>query len=151
MHEIFRWIGGIFCFIVFFGSILPICSHYGFETRYYDIYNLKAPFGIFWTEGGMSGNIIYFRGYTEMVENYVVKYFDGNELKTKIFNAEETSIVVDNTLRLEQLDSYTEDGWWWYRSHHRRYNVYPIDKWIIHIPYLPDINTTLTEDWDIPN
>jgi len=120
------------------------------QTDYYSCYRVIAPFGIFAIEGEgeIGGGFIVFHGSSEfeLREEYVVKYFDGNELKTKILDAEKTSLIVDGTFRLEKntmkkakfkvgidepkiLDSFGS-----------KYT------YKVHIPYLPNVPQT-TDDW----
>lgn len=114
-------------------------------STYYEIYNARLPFGVFLSSGG--GSFILGTGSFSVStdEVYLIKYFDGEELKSLELEAEKTSIVVDGTFRLEEitLDVEQNELWW-----HHKYVGTLIRERRLHIPYLPDVNQTLTEDWD---
>jgi len=123
------------------------------QVTYYDCYRVTAPFGVFVVEGEgeIAGSFIAFYGSSEfeLREEYVIKYFDGNELKTKIFDAEKTPLIVDGTFKFEVVK--IEDG-------HYKVGIdepirfyqfsqgYPKYVYKIHIPYLPNVPQT-TDDW----
>ena len=142
-------------FILSLGGFIYYNSQ--FETRdvahstFYDIYRVTAPFGVFIVEGHGEGGgcIIVFHGEFdfEMMEQYVVKYFDGNEVKTGIYNAEETPLVVDGTLRLERIVTKKTSFWkstgdvkWVEDSYLWNY------QYKVHIPFLPNTEP-MTEEW----
>lgn len=131
-----------------------------YQSEEFEIYTLTAPFGILYgkTSGRISGSyegFIFHSGSlsgsfsSELEEQYIVKYMDGNELKTKVFKAKDTSLVVDGKLCLENKFrvAYKKDdsGEWVERT---RYG-YKTDwggGWIIHISELPDVEK-MTQDY----
>ena len=89
---------------------IPICYRHTtsiVESQCYDIQYAECPFGVYWTEGEGKFRFLFASGGGEfefgMVENYVIKYWSGNELHTIILNAEETPVIVDGTFRLEWI------------------------------------------------
>lgn len=125
-------------------------------STYYNCYRVTAPFGVFAIEGegSISGFLIVFHGSFdfEMTEKYVTKFFDGAELKTKIFNAEETSLIIDGTFRLEKLEVrkwiHTKDGTplrEYNGGYKGSYDSLVSRNWKIHLPFLPKTNQTTTE------
>lgn len=124
------------------------------ETYFYEGYVMKAPFGVFATEGEGSirgGSILFFsyiRGSFEygMEEIYVIKFINNGELKTMKFNSEEIAVIPDGRFGLEELvyNEYKYEVESGYRI--RQYGQRQVYK--IHIPYLPRVNQTITEDWD---
>jgi len=153
----------MFIFVLLLTSLVfTITVDYALHTysnlttrTHYQIYRVTAPFGVFAVEGqGEIGGlfIVFYGSYSiELTEQYVVKYFDGDELKTKIFDATTVSIVIDETFTLEQI--FTEE----YRFDRGTGEcLEPTDDsryketiWRIHLPFLPGINKTTTE-WIIP-
>ena len=114
-------------------------------STYYEIYNARLPFGVFLSSGG--GSFILGTGGFSINtdEVYLIKYFDGEELKSLELDAEKTSIIVDETFRLEEITlNVDQNELWW----HRKYVGTLVRERRLHIPYLPDIDQTLTEDWD---
>jgi len=110
----------------------------------YPVYSMTAPFGFFSVQGELGGSFLFFDGYIKSSENYDVKYFDGDRLKTVICNAEETDVIVDGELLLESIETIET-----FRFLIFKLGLKPTieTKYIIHIPYLPDVDS-ITEDWD---
>jgi len=128
----------------------------GEESIEYEIYTITAPFGVLYTnkhgliDGHYSG-FIFHSGYingsisTELDETYIVKYMDKNELKTKKFDALNTSLIVDGKFCLEKkynvrYKKEAEEKW---------VVNYKLDSdwsstWIIHIPKLPELDQKMT-------
>jgi len=151
MNKLHALIAGIVLSLIIVGILnIPWCHTIRkVERTYNSIYHVTAPFGIYWTEGdgSIQGSFLYKEGSYEMqmVENYIVKYFDGNELKTIILNAENTSIVVDETFRLETI-TYRE---YYYRDKDNVYMDYYVEHGMtykIHLPFLPNLNSTFGDE-----
>ena len=127
-----------------------VTTTYVYESTEYEIYKATVPFGVFMVEGNMGG--VMFMG-TGMIsgsisseETYFLKYFDGDELKSISFDAEDVSIVVDGTFVLEEIIPVAKSTWlFWDNSDPHTWSK----EHKIHIPYLPTVNRTLTEDWQI--
>lgn len=109
----------------------------------HEVYRVIAPFGIIWTKG----RAVFLSGTQfDMNEKYVIKYLDGNELKTVIQSAEEVSIVIDGTLKLSEYR---------YMQYNRNTgeildeNYLDAKQFQLYIPALPEMNQTLTLDWEI--
>ena len=129
--------------------------------EYYPIYRCTAPFGVLSLEISGSGSFILASGSFSieggLSEKYVVKYWDGDELKTQILSAESTSVIVDDTFQLELM--YWQEVQYHKETGRRRVNgdsmTNDIDgevedywhEWLIHIPLLPPPNETITTEW----
>lgn len=111
------------------------------EINIFEVYTMTAPFGFFTVKGEMGGGVFSFYGYISGSENYDVKYMDNDILKTLILNAEETDIVIDGTLSVEQ-QRVSHWGYFLFLKWEIRWKY----NYVIHIPYLPE-HETMTEDW----
>lgn len=147
----------------FFWMVVDVCTStttIEHESRRFDIYHCTAPFGIIWVESSADGCFLFIAGSYSMdmalSEDYIVKYFSGEKLKTKIFKSTTTSVIPDGKFYLEQQ--------WWVK---RTYNMFGKltriddsrkndfedkvedywDVWIIHIPELPKLNQTISKEW----
>ena len=114
------------------------------DHGFYDVYSMTAPFGFFSIQGEIHGSFLFIDGYIKSSENYDVKYFDGNILRTIILNAEETGVIVDGKLLLER--EKTVDSFDFLHLHLGLTPSLRI-KYTIHIPFLPDV-APITEEWD---
>jgi len=79
-------------------------------------------------------------------ETYVIKYLVGNELRTKTFKANKMSLIVDGNFQLEKVFN---------RIYRRSFGRDPvlqdeIISWRVHIPYLPELNATMTREFSTP-
>jgi hypothetical protein len=65
----------------------------------YPVYSVTAPFGAF----QLQGDAVFLSG-TELSteEVYIIKYMDGNELKTVTQEATKSVVIVDGTFKLEE-------------------------------------------------
>lgn len=142
---------GVFCVlgIIWLASIFTATHHEYHE--YCDIYKATVPFGEF-VQTGRLGGFMFFGfgsvgGSLSGEEFYLVKYFDGEELKTLKLDADETSLIVDGTLQLEIISTYSSGRHFfvfdWVEKPHR--DSYP--EYRIHIPYLPEVNQIMKEGW----
>ena len=69
-------------------------------TAEYPVYSVTAPFGILVLEG----NAVFLSGTDlDTEEVYIVKYLDGNILRTRRLNAEETGVVIDGTFKIVEF------------------------------------------------
>lgn len=129
-----------------------------YESIEYEIYTITAPFGIIYNNlhgsisGHSSGFLFFFSGSvqgsisTDLEETYIIKYMDGNELKTKKYDAFKKSIVVDGKLCLEhkfRVDYRKDEKGRWFE--HYRYDSDWSGEWIIHLPKLPEIEKMTTK------
>lgn len=113
-------------------------------STYHEIYSARLPFGVFMSSGG--GSFILGTGGFSFGtdEVYLVKYFDGVELKSLELEASKTSLIVDGTFRLEEITLDVEQNVLWWRQ---KFVGTMMRGRRLHIPYLPEVNQTLTEDW----
>lgn len=133
---------GILIFLAGGLVILVVTDHsYNGDPEYFDIYATTTPFGFFSTQGEVSGGLLFFDGSIRGAENYDVKYLQSGVLKTVICNAEETDVIIDNTLRLERIEKIRVIWFWTNKIEQHRGYIYKI-----HIPYLPEVDP-ITEDW----
>lgn len=136
----------IFGFLFFF-----ILTCFGlFEREYtqyekiegsFPIYYAEVPNGKIWVD--IEGHFVLGCGSIDssLKETYIIKYLDGNELKTYQADATTNSLIIDGTFKLERISylyrlttffGITFDG-----------NLREsIPQWRIHIPALPIINQT---------
>lgn len=133
---------GILIFLM--GGLITLVAsahRYNEAPEYFDIYATTTPFGFFSAQGEVSGGLFFFYGSIRGSENYDVKYLQDGILRTVICNAEETDVIIDNTLRLERIENTRVIWFWmWKIEQHRGYD------YKIHIPYLPEVDP-ITEDW----
>lgn len=141
------------------------CSNCGHEKDHYytgdtehdkfPIYMITAPFGVLYGDvhGSISGScsgFIFCSGYiggsisTKLEEAYIVKYMDGNNLKTKKFYSERTALIVDGELYLEHWQKAV------YKKNEARewvqdYIRYSSHEWAIHITELPEVEKLTTK------
>jgi hypothetical protein len=123
----------------------------------YPIYVCTAPFGVFTRElsgsleGSSSGMLSFtsgsLRGSLSETEKevYIVKYLDGNILKTTTFNAKDTGIIIDGTFRLstdEKIYYEAVDGTLVEKS---RYISSWHSDFKIHFPELPKLSEATTK------
>lgn len=139
----------------------------------WNIYHITAPFGIIYVDIEGSGSILFSRITSNLEEVYIVKYIDGNLLKTLQFNTMETPLIVDGTFCLEHIITETAKyevgtgengsdrfiGWEddWLPDYEERANyTTPTwgdawytrkEFWKIHSPELPILNSTMTKDY----
>jgi len=101
-------------------------------------------------EGNMGGVMFLgtgvISGGISSEETYFLKYFDGDELKSLSLEADEVSIIVDGTFKLEEEIHIRTS---WFMTWKSEEECCWLTKYRIHIPYLPTINQTLTEDWQL--
>ena len=108
------------------------------------IYYITAPFGIIFkhTSGRGSSDVKYGFGFsvdTTLEEKFVIKYMDGNRLRTATENAEDANVVIDGTFCYEQMfETFYENG--------KEGSTYPRGT-IIHLPKLPIIKDKLTKSF----
>jgi len=118
------------------------------QIEYYEVYKATVPFGEFISSGELGGFMFFgFGGVSGSLsgdEYYLVKYFDGEELKTLKLDAEDTPLIVDGTLRLEVISEPTIIRWFFIFKTVSE-DMFP--DYRIHIPYLPEVNQTMREDW----
>lgn len=123
----------ILCFIV-----LGLIFVDGYTTTeksvFVDCYRVTAPFGVITLEG----NFFIGSGSIEESEVYLIKYFENGYLKSMKLDAEDTPIIVDETFRLEII--YRVSG---------VTNTVFIKKYILHIPFLPEVGEQITSEWRI--
>jgi len=118
------------------------------EIEKYPIYSCTAPFGILFKKtkssgGGRNGEWSWYID-VNLAEKYIVKYMDGNKLKTIKLNAEDIDIVVDGTFIYEEkYKRYGEiiNGEEQWEKH--RY----LRTQIIHLPNLPDPQFKMTDNF----
>ena len=115
----------------------------------YPIYMCTAPFGVLFNKlsgeitGTFNGVLTFNNGSltgsinTQLEEKYIVKYLDGNQLKSKTFDAKTAPIFIGGKqliLQVELQESYHPE------LHHTDNPEYQSDRyWSIHIPELPDV------------
>ena len=132
--------------ILVFGQSLA--GRWHSETTQHDIYYATLPFGFIFLEGEMGGAFIFgfgsISGQIGMSETYNIKYMKGNELITLTFDAEEIPLIVDGIFQVEKTVHWrTSYILFWKQTMDASY----LTEYEIHIPYLPEVNRTLTEDW----
>jgi len=115
--------------------------------EYYEIYRVTCPFGV-WHISSEGTALFFLTSFSiDMRESYVIKYFDENRhLKTSILDSREADIVIDGTFRLERVTTTQYYNLLFLFPDILTHEV----KWIIHLPYLPKVNNTMTEDWIYP-
>jgi len=118
------------------------------ETTYHEIYCATLPFGFIYLEGDMSGSFFIgigsVSGQVGMTENYNIKYIDEGQLKTLIFRAEEMPLIIDGTFQVEKTLYWKTSYMYFWKT---REDAPWLTEYQVHIPYLPELNQTLTEDW----
>lgn len=142
---------GVIVFILIVGLASTFSTTYHDYNEFLDIYRATVPFGEFVQSGRLSGVVFFgfggIRGSFSGEEFYLIKYFDGNEIKTLKLGAEKVPLIVDGTFQLEIISDYSTGKTFfifpWSEKPSR--DKYP--RYKIHIPYLPEVNQTLTEDW----
>ena len=129
--------------IIVNGILMYTMDPFGFRTwteetvtyTYNDLYYTEAPFGILYadTEGQYSGGFLWSSGSmdTKLSESYIVKYWVGNQLRSKALDADATPIIVDGTFRLNTT-TFTS-------------KLYQKVRYTLHLPYLPENVTNY--DW----
>lgn len=65
------------------------------SSRTYSIYRATLPFGEFFLEGSIGGNFLGFRGTISESEVYIIKYLDGNTLKTITLKSNDTPLIIE--------------------------------------------------------
>ncbi|MCJ7424993.1 hypothetical protein MUP01_12115 [Candidatus Bathyarchaeota archaeon] len=65
------------------------------SSRTYSIYSATLPFGEFFLEGSVGGNFLGFRGTISESEVYIIKYLDGNTLKTISLKSNDTPLIIE--------------------------------------------------------
>ena len=116
----------------------------------YPIYMCTAPFGVLFSKtsgqfsGTFNGMLTFNSGRmsgsidTHLEEKYIVKYLDGNQLKSKSFDAKTAKVFIDGDkllLKVELEESYQPE------LYHTDNPEYQSDSyWSIHIPKLPDVD-----------
>jgi len=114
------------------------------ETTQHEIYYATLPFGFIYLEGDMGGWFLGFSGQLGVTENYNIKYMDNGQLKTLVFKAEETPLIIDGTFQVERTVYWKTYYIFFWRCHDQA----PwLTEYKIHIPCLPEVNQTLTETW----
>lgn len=125
------------------------------EEKAYPIYMCTAPFGVLSRDfsaslsGSSSGFLTFNSGNlngslnSKLEEVYIVKYLDGNLLKTKTFTAEDTDIIIDGRFCLThpvEISYDKKDGKW------IEQNRYDMDyEMALHIPELPKLSKATTQ------
>ncbi len=101
------------------------------RTVTHDLWYAKAPFGVCYSD--VSGSFIWGSGSinTDAGESYMLKYWEGNELKSMTVDASKTSIVVDGKFQIEQI--YTVKHYVIINSD----NVI-LKQQLLHLPSLPE-------------
>jgi len=136
---------GVIC--LFGGCIVAIVTEYSVvDIMYYDLYRVTCPFGVWHTSGSGSVFLLAAEFNLDLKESYVIKYFDGRFLKTEIMDARDVSIIVDGSFRLEKITTVHMGKFWFLYPMH----IHNETSFIIHLPYLPTINETMTNDWIRP-
>jgi hypothetical protein len=127
---------------------VPLTTNDSVRTVEYPIYKATLPFGVITTSGEIDGGFVFgtggFHGEMYSEETYYIKYFDGEELKSLSLDASETPLVVDGSFTLE-VTYMTRTSWiliWKITCYEDEVVGYRI-----HIPELPEVNMTLSEDW----
>ena len=125
------------------------------EEKAHPIYMCTAPFGVLSRDfsgnlSGESSGVLTFnsgslRGSfdSKLEETYVVKYLDGNRLKTKTFEAEKTDIIIDGRFCLThpvEISYKKKDGKWVER--YRYDKDYYME---LHLPELPKLSQATTQ------
>jgi hypothetical protein len=131
------------------------------EEKEYPIYMCTAPFGVLSRDfsaslqGSSSGILTFNSGNfhgslnSKLEEVYIVKYLEGNLLKTKTFEAEDTDIIIDGRFCLTApiLISYDKvDGKWIER--YRYVDNYELS---LHLPELPKLGNNTTQKFQFLN
>lgn len=124
-------------------SVLPLYSES--YSDFYDVYHAEAPFGVLWVE--TEGSFIFGCGSidSQLRESYIVKYFDGNKLRSITLNAERFPIIIDGTFKLElkRVRRWNILGISWFdRRWHNDRTVYYVSV-RLHIPGIPPQNQTV--------
>jgi len=119
-------------------------------TKYHDIYQATLPFGIIQLSGDAQGTFFFgtgeFSSSITSEEFYFIKYFDGKELKSLSLEADKTPIIIDETFRLEETTHQKYFYIFFWKINFSQPYVWNRK---VHIPYLPEVNQTLTEKWEI--
>lgn len=125
------------------------------EEVEFPIYVCTAPFGVLALDisGSISGHSSGFLTFnsgmfngsirSDIEEKYIVKYMDGQYLKTKTFDAEDTSLIVDGRFCLtcvKETHWNMENGEW-----KKTYSYVYDHTMSIHIPELPKLGSTTIE------
>lgn len=122
--------------------------------REYPIYVCTAPFGVLSRDlsgeiaGSSSGFLTFNSGSihgslnSDLEETYIVKYLDGNLLKTKSFTAEKTDIIVDGRfcLTCDERIQYKQENGELKETYRYTYTYLRL-----HIPSLPKLGITTIE------
>jgi len=112
------------------------------EPVSYELYYASVPFGVFMSKGELDGVMFLgfggIRGEFTTSENYILKYFDGGQLKTAIVDSRMCPIVCDGTFRVEITERCNMMG----DEDHLRYYTY-----VVYVPSLPTLNQTMTTEW----
>ena len=137
--------------IVFSILVISTAQTQGIYNSYefFEIYKATVPFGEFVVSGSLDVSMFLFIGRVggtiEGEESYLIKYFVGEELRTMNLDADLVPLIIDGSLQLEIISSYRTFRPFYVFEHMRRSN--PAVTYKIHIPYLPEVNQTLKDDW----
>ena len=99
----------MFIFMVGFMLVVPLSIFWVQDmpdrTVEHDLWYAKAPFGVCYSD--VSGHFIWGSGSisSDVGESYMLKYWEGDQLKSMTVDASTTSIVVDGKFQIEQTYS----------------------------------------------
>ncbi len=134
---------------LFFVFMVLIYPWYETSTIECQIYKATLPFGVLEYRGKISGGgmLIGFIGigsiYGELTgeEMYYIKYLKNNELYSVSLDAKRNRIIIDGKFMIEEV----------YETSHNRFGVTGVllVGYKIHIPELPLVNNTMTQEWII--
>jgi hypothetical protein len=155
-----QWILGIVIIILLFSTFAIGLTGENrtalVSSNTYDIYSVTAPFGMVYrdTSASMHGSVFLFAGAfsgsmnTQVSENYATKYMIGDELHSITCKASDTPIKIDGnfTITINYYKHYSWNTYWNVKSTHDDTFSYG---YIIHLPSLPQLNQTLTDDYRI--
>jgi len=110
----------------------------------YDVYHATAPFGILYKDE--QGSVLGWS--TSLSETIIVKYLDGNELKTVSTDHPFTDIriVVDGRLVIERQKLYREE-WVFGKLKQRKEYSTAWKRYVLHIPRLPEPHYNETRNY----
>jgi len=115
-----------------------------YEQNITDVYHIEAPFGYLHVDIG--GGFLYIK--SKPGESYIVKYWEGNELKTLSLDAHDENVHLivgeydDIIVRIERY----KVRWEFFGSIYLKFPTYEMH-YYIYSPEVPELNVTVSGEW----